>query len=138
LPVIFHVTNYQVGNTLTWVKASTWRIRRRPDPHPVLPALLQQQPRHLRLQWLLDHRSGGGPPAGHAQPGDPDGRNQSNYLFFNNWGFFAQDDWRVTSTLTLNIGLRTSCPAAARKYGRISNLVPPTGWWSRATAACRT
>jgi hypothetical protein len=34
------------------------------------------------------------------------GANESGFFVFNTFGFYAQDDWRATSRLTLNIGLR--------------------------------
>ena len=51
-----------------------------------------------------------------------------NYLFITNYGFFAQDDFRATSTLTLNIGLRYEIPKPpVEKYGRLTNFIPEIG-----------
>ena len=51
-----------------------------------------------------------------------------NYLFWNSWGFFAQDDFRVTPSLTLNIGMRYEIPMPPHeKYGRMTNFVPELG-----------
>jgi hypothetical protein len=36
----------------------------------------------------------------------PPGTNQDRHYVWNTFGFYGQDDWRVTSRLTLNIGLR--------------------------------
>lgn len=43
---------------------------------------------------------------GAVNPGSGAGEFHYPYQISNYWGFFAQDDWRVNSKLTLNIGLR--------------------------------
>ncbi len=41
------------------------------------------------------------------------------------WGFYLQDDWKVTPKLTLNIGLRYDLErGAAEKYGRLASFNP--------------
>jgi hypothetical protein len=43
------------------------------------------------------------------------------------WGFFAQDNWKVTHKLTLDYGLRYDYSLAPREqYGRMPNLAPRT------------
>jgi hypothetical protein len=51
-----------------------------------------------------------------------------NYLFFTSAGFFAQDDFRASSTLTLNLGMRYELSEPpVEKYGRLTNFVPEAG-----------
>lgn len=51
-----------------------------------------------------------------------------NYLFTTNYGFFAQDDWKITTHLTLNLGLRYEIPKPPKeKYGRYTNFAPELG-----------
>jgi hypothetical protein len=51
-----------------------------------------------------------------------------NYLFSTNIGVFAQDDYKVTPRLTLNLGVRYELPGSQHdKYGRYSNFVPELG-----------
>jgi len=52
----------------------------------------------------------------------------NDYLFSTNYGFFAQDDIKVTPRLTLNLGLRYEIlKPPVEKYGRITNFVPEIG-----------
>src|SRR5579871_3717510 len=36
----------------------------------------------------------------------PTWANENRYFIYNTYGFYAQDDWRATSRLTVNLGLR--------------------------------
>jgi hypothetical protein len=49
----------------------------------------------------------------------------TNYLFTTDYGFFAQDDYRVLSNLTLNVGLRYEVlKPPVEKYGRTAAFIP--------------
>ncbi|MBI3207425.1 MAG: TonB-dependent receptor [Candidatus Solibacter usitatus] len=50
---------------------------------------------------------------------------RKNYLFYNTAAGFAQDDYRITRRLTLNIGVRYDfLPPPVEKFNLLSNFVP--------------
>lgn len=63
-------------------------------------------------------------------PGDTTRRlgDLKSYMFNSTYGAFVQDDYRVTSRLTLNVGLRYELmPPQYEKYGQYANFVPALG-----------
>ena len=128
-PVIFHVTNYQLGNTLTWVKG---KHLMKFGGDLLRTQFFQPYYNNNRGTYAFNGFWTSVPFADFMlgvlnQVTRTVGANP-NYLFFNNWGFFAQDDFRITPTLTLNIGLRYEIPMPPHeKYGRMANLVPELG-----------
>lgn len=53
---------------------------------------------------------------------------EPNYLFSSNYSAFAQDDWRITPRLTLNLGVRYEVlTPPVEKYGRMTNFIPELG-----------
>ena len=53
---------------------------------------------------------------------------QRSYIYGHAFGFYAQDDWRISKRLTLNLGLRYDYVMAFKeKNGRFSSWDPTTG-----------
>ncbi|MBI4910571.1 MAG: carboxypeptidase regulatory-like domain-containing protein [Acidobacteria bacterium] len=129
MPVIYHVTNYQVADTLTWVKG---KHMLKFGGDLMRTQFFQPYYNNNRGTYIFNGFWTTSPVADMTlgvlnQVTRTVGTNP-NYLFFNNFGFFAQDDYRVSSTLTLNVGLRYEIPTPPNeKYGRMSNFVPELG-----------
>ena len=129
LPADFAVNNIQSGDTLTWVKGKH---------------LVKMGGDILRIQLFepyLNNNRGtfnflgrwtnqpyadfllGLPESASRQVGS-----SPNYLFSTNYGFFAQDDIKLASRFTLNLGIRYEIPKPPNeKYGRITNFIPELG-----------
>jgi len=51
-----------------------------------------------------------------------------NYLFMTSYSLFAQDDYRITPWLTLNLGIRYEISKPPiEKYGRLASFIPELG-----------
>src|ERR1019366_3238820 len=60
----------------------------------------------------------------------------NNYMRETAYGFFFNDDWKATSHLTLNLGLRYELDLPANDaYGRMSNFIPSIGKIIASSAA---
>jgi len=72
---------------------------------------------HPFASWLLGAANGGGSQEFTTEPGYRSGV----------WAFFAQDDWRTSSKLTLSLGVRWEIPLPkSEAFGRMSQFSPTT------------
>lgn len=128
-PVQFTVNNYQWGDTFTWVHG---RHLVKLGGDITRTQLFQPYYNNNRGTFNFLGRWSSVPYADFLM-GFPEttsrqlGMNQ-NYLFTTFYGFFAQDDFKLSSRLTLNLGLRYDIlKPPLEKYGRESNFVPELG-----------
>ncbi|MBV9084550.1 MAG: hypothetical protein JOZ62_17895, partial [Acidobacteriaceae bacterium] len=129
LPVHFTVNNFEWAQTLTIVKGKH---------------MIKTGPDFLRTQFFQPYYNNNrgtfnflgrwtNDPYADFLLGLPDSASHqigttTNYMFANNFSAFAQDDWRIASRLTLNLGLRYELPLPMYdKYGRYANFVPELG-----------
>lgn len=129
MPVEFTVNNVQFGDTLTWVKGRHLvkfggDVLRTQFFQPYLNNnrgtfnFLGRWTSNSFADFLL-----GMPESTSRQVGTT-----PNYLFSTNYGFFAQDDWKIAPTLTLNLGARYELMLPpTEKFGRYTNFIPELG-----------
>jgi outer membrane receptor protein involved in Fe transport len=129
LPVQFTVNNFQYTDTLSWVKG----------PHLFkfgFDALRTQffQPffnnnrgtYNFNGKWTNDAFADF--LIGELNQTTRQVGTEPNYLFSSNYSGFAQDDWRVSSRLTVNLGVRYELMTPpVEKYGRMTNFLPEYG-----------
>lgn len=126
LPVSFYVNNYDPGDTLTWVRGTH---------------LMKFGAEVLRTQFTQPYWNNNrgtftftGAWTGQSYADfllgllNSDARQigtTTNYFRTTNYGFFAQDEWRVRPRLTLTLGMRYELPKTPEdEYGRLTNFVP--------------
>jgi outer membrane receptor protein involved in Fe transport len=129
MPVDFVVNNFEYADTLTWVKGrhvvkGGFSILHTQFNQPynnnnrgtlTITGSWTTQPYADFLLGLLN--------ASTRQVGVT-----NNYFRLNNYSSFIQDDWKITSRLTLNLGLRYEIPVpAVDKYGHLTNFSPDLG-----------
>ncbi|MFB3827297.1 MAG: carboxypeptidase regulatory-like domain-containing protein [Bryobacteraceae bacterium] len=129
VPIVYHVSNYQWSDTLTWVKSRHlmkfgFEIMRTQFFQPYYNN--NRGTFAFNGFWttvpIADFELGVLNSVSRTVGVNP------NYLFFTSYGFFAQDDLRLGKSLTLNLGLRYELPKPpVEKYGRLTNLVPELG-----------
>jgi hypothetical protein len=126
MPLQYWVTSFDYSDTLTWVKGS----------HLIKAGI---EALHSDFFRVYDTNSRGtyaftgswtGQPYADFLLGTPN--NDSillgtvrSYLLQTNYSAFIQDAWKISSRLTLNLGMRYELPEPLHdKYGRLANFVP--------------
>ncbi len=129
VPIQFTVNNFQWADTLTWVRQ---RHLVRAGADIVRSQFFQVANNKNRgLFNFLDRWTN--QPFGDFLLGLPNSTSRQigttpSYMFTNNYGFYLQDDYRLRSNLTINIGLRYELlKPPVEKYGRLGSFIPEYG-----------
>lgn len=135
-PFKYHMIDYQAGDDLTWIKG-------RHTLQFGFGSSINQfnEPKYNNSRGVIG-TSGVWTGAGNAANGDsyadlllglPNSTSinvspTNTYLRWTNYGAYVNDDFKLTPTLTLNVGVRYEIdPPAHDKYGRMMNFVPSIG-----------
>lgn len=128
-PVIFHVNNFQWADTVTWISGKhAWKF----GLDVLHTQFFQPHNNNNRGTFNFLGRWTGAPFADFLL-GLPESASRQvgttpNYLFSTSYGFFVQDDFRVSRNVTLNLGLRYDIiKPPVEKYNRMANFVPGLG-----------
>ncbi|MFB3827083.1 MAG: carboxypeptidase regulatory-like domain-containing protein [Bryobacteraceae bacterium] len=128
-PTFYSVNAYDVSDTLTWVRA---RHVLKFGGQVLRNQFFQPRYNNSRGRLNVQGRVTGLPMAdfllGYLNSATRQVGSPTSYLFSTSYGFFAQDDFKVSPTLTLNLGLRyeiTKPPL--EKFGHFANYIPELG-----------
>ena len=116
---------YQAVDNLTWARRSHVFKIGGEYRRAIVNSYNDQLARgRLNFDSLADFLAGRVAPAGTAVLRGATRRD----TFTNNFGLFVQDDWKLTSRVTLNLGLRYEYLGVFREEGdRLSNFIPARG-----------
>jgi hypothetical protein len=128
-PLRFAVSTYEAGGTMTWVKGS--HLMKGGGTY-ILTHFGQTITSNLRGTYNFLGRWTNDPYAdfllGLLNNSTRRLDAAPSFLSQRNLGLFVQDDWKIKSNLTLNIGLRYEWIAPMReRFGRLGNFVPELG-----------
>jgi len=118
-------SGYQFVDNLTWARRSHVIKTGGEYRRAIVNSFNDQLARgRLNFDSLADFLAGRVAPAGTAVLRGATRRD----TFTNNFGLFVQDDWKITTRLTLNLGLRYEYLGVFREQGdRLSNFLPGRG-----------
>ncbi|HYR91881.1 MAG TPA: carboxypeptidase regulatory-like domain-containing protein [Terriglobia bacterium] len=118
-------SGYQFVDNLTWARQSHVFKTGGEYRRAIVNSFNDQLARgRLNFDSLADFLAGRVAPAGTAVLRGATRRD----TFTNNFGLFIQDDWKITTRLTLNLGLRYEYLGVFREQGdRLSNFLPTRG-----------
>lgn len=128
-PAIFVVNTWQASDTVSWVRA---KHSIKFGGEILRSQYTQDANNNLRGTFNFLGRWTNSPFADFLIGGLNNSTRQvgsyRNYLSNNMFGFFIQDEWRVTTNLTVKVGARYEMfYPPADKYGRWTNFVPEIG-----------
>jgi hypothetical protein len=128
-PVDFWVNNIQGGDTLTWVKGRhLFKFGGEVLRTQFFMPYNNQNRGVFAFQGKWTNQSYADFLLGLQDSSKRQVGTTPNYLLGTNYSFFAQDDWKVSSKLTISLGLRYEIPKPPlEKYGRLTNFIPDFG-----------